>query len=470
MGRPATGYVKWRRNPKTGATHWHAQVTLKDGSRPWVPLDPSIPRDDEAGAKACALRVSDEARLRGIIPDSVRETVGEWFVRFHAAKEARGLATVKDMRGRAKKWILPGIESKDIRAVTREDIEAIVRRLDLVVAAFMKEGPGEGRLAPSTAANVWGDLQHAFDEAVRAKDPSLRVLRESPVRNVRGPEGGDDRQGQILYGDELFALIQGTSVLPGTPDVPLYRRQVYALAAYQKGRSSELEALVKPDVDLKHATVSFAKQADRKSKGRAKTKQTKTRRVRVVDIEPNAFSFVEWLSKHPQGKGGRLLHMPPPEDRAELLRKDLLTVGVTRPALHIENDPNERAIVFHDLRDTGLVHMAVRGDSPIVIQWSAGHTDFKQTSGYIERGQVEAKRIGEPLPPLPPSFLAEHGLGPQTPQGRPLPISPLRRRSGSFATFRNAAKPKPLTTLILLPFQRPQRELNPCYRRERPVS
>jgi hypothetical protein len=98
--------------------------------------------------------------------------------------------------------------------------------------------------------------------------------------------------------------------------------------------------------------------------------------------------------------------MPPPEDRAELLRKDLRTVGVTRAELHIERDPLQRAIVFHDLRDTGLTHMAVRGDSPVVVQWAGGHTDFKTTQGYIARGQVEARRIGAPLPPLPPELFS----------------------------------------------------------------
>jgi hypothetical protein len=103
------------------------------------------------------------------------------------------------------------------------------------------------------------------------------------------------------------------------------------------------------------------------------------------------------------------LHLPPPEDRAELLRRDLWTVGARRDALH-NSDELQRAIVLHDLRDTGLTHMAVRGDSPVLIQWAAGHTDMKTTSGYIERGKVEARRIGTPLPPLP------EGLAP-TPLG-----------------------------------------------------
>jgi hypothetical protein len=63
--------------------------------------------------------------------------------------------------------------------------------------------------------------------------------------------------------------------------------------------------------------------------------------------------------------------------------------------------------VFHDLRDTGLTHMAVRGDSPIAIQWAGGHTDFKTAQGYLDRGKVEARRIGSPLPPLPPGIVPE---------------------------------------------------------------
>jgi hypothetical protein len=90
-----------------------------------------------------------------------------------------------------------------MRAVTREDIESIVRRLDRAILSWEKHDGerGEGRLSPSTAANVWGDMVHAFDEAVRAKDPKLRVLTVCPCANVRGPERGDDRAGPSLYND-----------------------------------------------------------------------------------------------------------------------------------------------------------------------------------------------------------------------------------------------------------------------------
>ena len=296
---------------------------------------------------------------------------------------------------------------------------------------------------PSTAKNIWGDVVHAFDEMVCSKDPSLRVLSVNPCEHVRGPDAGDDREGQILYSDELLALLRGIPVDREAEPVPLYRRQTYAMAIYTKARASELEAMTTSDVDLAHKTINITKQADRKSKGRAGTKRPKSRKVRTIDIEPNLLPLVKWLVEHPQGKGGRLLRMPPPEDRAELLRRDLVVVGITRKALH-ESDELERMLVFHDLRDTGLTHMAVRADAPLLIQWNGGHADLNTTQGYIDRGRVERQRIGEPLPPLPPELWSE--------------------TAGDLAEVSDwvsdESETDAGTSSIPLAFLRPQRELN----------
>lgn len=311
---------------------WYGKWTRADGTRTeWLLLNPAVAVDRES-AKAEAARKAPKMRKIGVAADPSSETFKEWLERLHAAKEAKGLSTVKDMRGRAARWVLPVFGDKDIRTIARQDGERLVAKLDAAVADFMKQGPGKGRLSPSTAANVWGDVTHAFDEACNAKDPGLRVLEKDPLAGVRGPDAGEDRQGQILYSDELTALLRGVAVDPDTiAHVPLYRRQCYAMAVYTKARASELEALTAADVDLPHGTIIIAKQADRTSKGRSQTKATKTKRIRTVDIEPHLLPLVKALVSRPQGKGGRLLHMPPPEDRAELLRKDLLT-GSGSPA------------------------------------------------------------------------------------------------------------------------------------------
>ncbi len=117
----------------------------------------------------------------------------EWLGCLHKAKEAKGLATVKDMRGRATRWVFPVFGDVDMRAITREDRELLVASLDAAVAAFMKQGPAKGRLSPSAAANVWGDVQHSFDEAVNAKAPALRVL-ERAARRGCGRHGAGARR------------------------------------------------------------------------------------------------------------------------------------------------------------------------------------------------------------------------------------------------------------------------------------
>ena len=135
------------------------------------------------------------------------------------------------------------------------------------------------------------------------------------------------------------------------------------------------------------------------------------------------------LVKAPEGRAGRLLRVPPSEDCAELLRADLWTVGVRRADLHTSDAARTR-MTFHALRDSGLTHRAVRGDSPIAIQWAAGHTDYKMTQGYVDRGRVEARRIGVPLPPIPASILAGPGMGQEWAK---IPLS-SRSHSGNVAT------------------------------------
>jgi hypothetical protein len=65
--------------------------------------------------------------------------------------------------------------------------------------------------------------------------------------------------------------------------------------------------------------------------------------------------------------------------------------------------------------------MALRCDSPIVVQWRGGHTDFNTTRGYLDRGRVEARHIGQPLPPLPPDLLTSAPSSPQRDRGEVLP-------------------------------------------------
>jgi len=156
VGRKSTGTVRILKNDE-GEPQWHAKWTRADGSRsPWLPLDPHIALDDQAGAKAAAARMAPKVRTTSLGQlASATETVRDYFARLHAAKEAKGLVTVKDMKGRAKRWVFPLLGDRSINDVTRADGEKLVAQLDAAIAAFRQGGPGPGRLSPATAANVW---------------------------------------------------------------------------------------------------------------------------------------------------------------------------------------------------------------------------------------------------------------------------------------------------------------------------
>ena len=120
------------------------------------------------------------------------------------------------------------------------------------------------------------------------------------------------------------------------------------------------------------------------------------------------------------------------------------------------------------VRDTGLTHIAVRGDPPIAIQWAGGYTDFKTTQGYTDRGRVEGRRIGAPLPPLPPELFDP---GPETTRGETSDADPpLEEASDGLASVSLQSETRDANHREFLPILRPQWELNPCYRRERPAS
>jgi hypothetical protein len=149
-------------------------------------------------------------------------------------------------------------------------------------------------------------------------------------------------------------------------------------------------------VDLEHRRISISKQVDRNT---GKLRPTKTKRTRTVDIEPALLPLVKALVE--QAGEGRLLRMPPDEDRADMLRRHLRVAGCRREALYAD-DAQRASVRFHSLRDTCLTFMAIRGDDPLRIQRRAGHTSFAMTEKYIAQARRYEAGFGEPFAPRPP--------------------------------------------------------------------
>jgi integrase len=320
----------------------------------------------------------DEARV------PAGEVVSKWWERYLRYRELRGQRAVAAAQSRFHRWIRPVIGGMRIALVTRADVEAIVRRLDRAIR--------EGEISPKTAKNVFGEVRSAFSEARDSKQPNLRVRPDSPAEHVRGPDDGPSPERQILFPEEVVALLECDSI-------PRERRYAYAFAIYLGARSSELEALEARSIDLQHERVCVDGQIDRDTGGR---RATKTRRVRSFDLEPALLPLARQLTE--ARPTGYLLRMAPIDQRAKLLRLDLLAAGVRRPELH-ENRPGREWLTFHDLRHTCLTWMAARGDDALKIQWRAGHTAFEMTQRYIAAARNLPPKFGTPFPAIPSSLV-----------------------------------------------------------------
>ena len=388
-GRRATGCPEWRRNPKTGAFQWFARISLLDGSRPFVELDPAIPQEDEEAARECAASVSGLARRDAVVARTTKETVREWVTRWIADRELRGIASHKHDHGRLRKHVFSIIGHLDVAKVGRDDVERVVEDLDRKVRL---PADHDDHLAWKTASNVWVLITKMFDDAVKSKRRDLRVRNDRPTLEVRGPDRGSTRAKQYLYPSEFLRLVTCAGI-------DLSFRRLYVAAVYLFACAGELEALTWDDVDLEHRVIHINKAVDRATNLVKSTKSGDTRRL---PIEPNLLPLLRALKA--ESTGPRCFWMPDDEDRAIKLRQHIFVARLGRAEL-LTSDAHRKHIVFHDLRATGITWMAVRGDDPLRIKQRAGHRSFSTTEGYIREAENLREGFGTPFPSLPAELL-----------------------------------------------------------------
>jgi integrase len=384
-GRRPTGTIKWRHNPIARRMQWYARVTLKSGSRPWVELDPSIPEHDEEGARRCALDVSLEARHSGVVPTHVKETVAEYAKRWLESRDP-SVPSNEDNRSHLNTHVIPIIGQLDMRTIGRQQIEALVSKLDAKVTA--------GKMSPKTAKNVWGTCSKMFDDATNAKPATgMRLLDADPTLNVRGPDDdGTEKALQFLYPSEFSAFMTST-------DVPRPWKRNVAIALYLCLRDGEQRALGWPAVDLVHGVVTVEQTADRRT-GVVRD-GTKSKTARSVPIPTPLLPVLEAMKKRAKGKGLVCPDLPSNRNMVRGLHLYLKRAGVTRQAL-FKTTKVSKNVRWHDLRATGLTWYAVAGRPSTEIRDIAGHSNTSQTDRYMRSaGLMRGGRFGTPFPVLP---------------------------------------------------------------------
>jgi integrase len=423
MSKPRTCTLEGPFADSEGKRFYRVRIRLADGSRPRyrVPNDKGYSAERARAWGEWLQEQEDEkggilAKKQAARPPSTGESCDDYFVAWNESRESF-IRSTADERGRWRKWIAPHLTGKRMVDVSKRDLELVVSSLDKDVRA--------GRLSWKTAIHAWGTVTKLFDDATRGKDLDLRRLETNPARDVRGPDRGHERASAFLFPSELHKLVARETV-------PLARRRLYALAAYLGCRAGELRALAWEDVHEGEGFVHVHRSHDIRS-GAAKA--TKTGITRRVPIEPTLLPLIEAMREESGGKGS-VLAIGSAWELPRCLRADLAEAGVTREELTAD-DETRRPLDFHDLRHTYGTWRAIRGDDVIKIRFAMGHTDLTTTQRYINEAHVfEGARFGVPFGPLPSL------IGP-----------------ADWPTVRKTER-----------YQRPQRELNPCYRRERPVS
>ncbi len=420
---------------KAGKRYYRGKVVLADGSKVRVTIpepkcfSATAARDfvdhcqeveDETHAIANARKAGEIARA--VAAPGKGETVRQWFARFHAQCERNGERAVRDRRSRYRTWIDPVIGDLPMTGegrVDREAIRRVVQKLDeqiAIRAAFYRgevehtRGAKPGTSAKN-AANVWGELTGGFAAACTSKDDALRVrdADDNPTRNVPPPEKSGKREQAALYPNEIVALLS-------CADVPLYRRELYAVALYAGLRQGECRGLVADDVDFDHGVINIRRQRRKRSAVDARTKTSAG--VRQVPIHAALEPLLRLLVRRagvdlakrrdvdPEAAPGPLVHVPPVEDCAERLRAhDLPKAGCDRAELYRDDDERQH-FTFHGLRHTAITHWAVAGLPLPQLMAAAGHSDYDATQRYIDVGSVlRAQRFGDPHPPMPEGLL-----------------------------------------------------------------
>ena len=155
------------------------------------------------------------------------------------------------------------------------------------------------------------------------------------------------------------------------------------------------------------------------------------------------------------GKGGA----------ADLTRADLERAGVTRAEL-TRDDDSHMPFTFHGLRHTCITHWAVAGKGELFLLTAGGHTDVTMTKCYVAAASSVSSKFGTPHPPIPPSVL---GAGTPNRKAQESPKSPKpdpdgQKQNGEPRRIRRSSHGRSPYGVVT------PMELNPCSRRERPVS
>jgi len=421
----------------SGKQRYRGRIRLGDGARRSIDVDERYCYSEERAREYVAAAQEREDRTGQLLADKVKraaakvtasaeptsskgETCDAWFGRYQSYQRECG-QTDPTKGTRWDKWISKRIGHKAPDAVTRSEIEDIRDDLDAAIAAWMRDGKGEGRISGKTAMNVWSALTSSFRAMTSCKRRDLRVLadRPNPCVGVEPPGDRNSRKARrktFLFPKEAAAVLACEALA-------LEWRELHAIAGYTYLRPGELRVLTWEDVSLDDGLINVTKAWDYNEE---EIKPPKTRNgVRRVPIEPALMPLLRRMRK---GRKSTDLVVPVlssfGEDHlAELFREHLTLAGVTRADLHRSTATHVQAN-FRSWRDSGLTWLAMAGLGVDKIMRRAGHDMVQTTMGYVKLAEDLTGDLGTPFAPLPASLVDGEATAEATQGTQPKPVTP----------------------------------------------
>ena len=387
MSRKITGHVAWR------GGRWQVLATGPHGKRDWYDLPGSIPREDRETAERVGALVAQRIRRGEALPEERGETVGEYLERWDAGRSKRGI-TSQAGHLRAHLLRFPGVASMSMVSVDKPLMEDFVDWLDKKVE---KREVRRWR----TVHHVWKQTNVLFHDAVGAKDRTFRVtgMKGNPCVGVSAPDKHRPTALQWLYPSEFMRLVS-------CEQIEREHRRLYAWTTYALLRRGEALAIdLSRDLDVEHFTF-YVHQAHSATL-RDVDDSVKNEVPLHVSIHPRLRPLA--LTMHREGLSQPFSWAIPLIKRdkglAEMLRRDLITAGVTRRELH-ESPHGSAALRFHDLRATGATWLRMEDYTMEQVAQRLRDT-VTVAQGYVRPFDGPAAMRGDygrPFPTLPSSL------------------------------------------------------------------
>lgn len=258
-------------------------------------------------------------RAKAAAPGNLADYAAAWATKRHAA----GMSNAMVELGRLRENVLPQLGHKDLAAVTKDDVEALLCDM-------------RGRAAARTLWNIWGALHRLFEDA---RHDGLVTANPCDVRRGTLPAKVDAdpewRSTAVFTRDELTAICSD-------PRIALRRRVSYALQFLAGLRYGEVAALQWRHYDAAAHPLGRLLVAGSYDTRNKRLKSTKTKAVRQVPVHPQlAVLLGQWRAQTDASPDAPIFPLPEepgavtPNQRAwKDWMADLLALGLRHRRQH----------------------------------------------------------------------------------------------------------------------------------------